>query len=129
MQLKTFRCFLLPALAIASLQAQTPTPPKVTVVMATLTLKDGVTRDQMKKVMPTEVRETVDLYLDGKIREWYARGDGRGVVFIVDCKTVDEAKAILEQLPLVKSSYASFDYMALGPLSPLKLLLTPAPRQ
>lgn len=97
--------------------------------MATLTLKDGVTRDQMKKVMPTEVRETVDLYLDGKIREWYARGDGRGVVFIVDCKTVDEAKAILEQLPLVKSSYASFDYMALGPLSPLKLLLTPAPRQ
>ncbi len=96
--------------------------------MATLTLKDGVTRDQLKKVMPTEVRETVDLYLDGKIREWYARGDGRGVVFIVDCRTVDEAKAILEQLPLVKASYASFDYMPLGPLSPLKLLLTPAPQ-
>jgi hypothetical protein len=128
MQLKALCFCLIPVLAAGSLSAQTPTSPKVTVVMATLTLKDGVTRDQLKKVMPTEVRETVDLYLDGKIREWYARGDGRGVVFIVDCKTVDEAKAILEQLPLVKANYASFDYMPLGPLSPLKLLLTPAPQ-
>jgi len=128
MQLKALCFCLIPLLAAASLFAQTPTPPKVTVVMATLTLKDGVTRDQLKKVMPTEVRQTVDLYLDGKIREWYARGDGKGVVFIVDCKTLDEAKAILEQLPLVKANYASFDYMPLGPLSPLKLLLTPAPQ-
>jgi muconolactone delta-isomerase len=109
MQPNALRFCLIPVLAAASLCAQTPTPPKVTVVMATLTLKDSVTRDQLKKVMPTEVRQTVDLYLDGKIREWYARGDGKGVVFIVDCKTVDEAKAILEQLPLVKANYASFD--------------------
>ncbi len=127
MQLKALRFCLIPVLAAVALCAQTPTAPKVTVIMATLTLKDGVTRDQLKKVMPTEVRETVDLYLDGKIRDWYARGDEKGVVFFVDCKTVDEARAILEQLPLVKASYASFDYMPLGPLSPLKLLLTPAP--
>jgi hypothetical protein len=92
--------------------------------MATLTVKEGVARDQMVKVMPNEVRETVNLYLDGKIQQWYARGDGKGVVFFIDCKTVDEAKAILEQLPLIKANFASFEYMPLGPLSPLRYLLT-----
>jgi hypothetical protein len=92
--------------------------------MATLTVKEGVARDQMVKVMPNEVRDTVNLYLDGKSQQWYARGDGKGVVFFIDCKTVDEAKAILEQLPLIKANFASFEYMPLGPLSPLRYLLT-----
>ncbi len=94
--------------------------------MATLTVKDGVTRDQIMKVMPTEVRDTVRLYLDGKIQQWYARGDGKGVVFLLDCKTVAEAKNILEALPLIKANLAAFDYMPLGPLSPLRMLLSPA---
>jgi hypothetical protein len=119
---------VLPSLALAAraLFAQAPEPPKVTQVMATLTVKDGVTREQMMKVMPTEVRDTLRLYLDGKIQQWYARGDGKGVVFFVDCKTVAEAKTILEALPLVKGNLASFDYMPVGPLSPLRLLLAPA---
>jgi hypothetical protein len=53
-------------------------------------------------VVPSEVRETVKLYLDGKIREWYSRGDGRGVIFLVDAKTEDEARALMETLPLAK---------------------------
>ncbi len=64
--------------------------------------------------MQTEVRETVELYLDGKIQQWYARGDGKGVVFLMNCKTVDEAKAVLEGLPLAKEHYVTFDYNAAG---------------
>jgi hypothetical protein len=109
------------------LLAQSPVQPKVTHVLATLSVNPGITRDQMMKVMPSEVRETVALYLDGKIQEWYARGDGKGVVFLLNCTTVDEAKAMLEVLPLVKANYASFEYMPLGPLTPLRLLLTPPP--
>ena len=78
------------------------------------------------KVMPGEVRDTVQLYLDGKIEQWYARGDGKGVVFLMNCKTVEEAKEILEVLPLLKGNFASFDYMPLGTLSPLRLLIQPA---
>jgi hypothetical protein len=124
MQLKTTKHILLTLVAAISVAAQPPATPKVTHVLATLTVKPGITRDQIMKVMPTEVRDTVRLYLDGKIQEWYARGDGKGVVFLLDCKTVEEAKAILEALPLAKENYASFDYMTLGPLSPLGLLLT-----
>jgi hypothetical protein len=38
-------------------------------------------------VIPAEIRATVKLYLDGKIRQWYSRGDGKGVIFLVDAKT------------------------------------------
>jgi len=47
-------------------------------------------------VMQTEVRDTVQLYLDGKIQQWYARGDGKGVVFFLDCNTVEEANRFLK---------------------------------
>ena len=125
MQLKTPYLILTLALAATPLFAQSPPKPKATHVLATLTLRDGIDRDELMKVMPGEVRETVALYLDGKIQQWYARGDGKGVVFLLDCKTVDDAKAILEKLPLVKGNFASFDYMPLGPLSPLRMLIAP----
>ena len=104
-----------------------PAATKVTHVLATLTVKPGVQRDAIMQVMNTEVRDTVQLYLDGRIQQWFARGDGKGVVFLLDCKTVDEAKALLESLPLIKNNLASFEYMTLGPLTPLRLLIAPQP--
>jgi hypothetical protein len=95
--------------------------------MAILTVKDGVDRAEITKVLPKEVRDTVQLHLDGRIDQWYARGDGKGVVFILNAKTVDEAKGFMEALPLVQGKFASFDYMTLGPLSPLRILLAPPP--
>jgi hypothetical protein len=65
-----------------STPAGAPTP-KTTEVMVILTAKQGVSRDQIMKVMPAEIRATVKLYLDGRIRQWYSRGDGRGVVFFL----------------------------------------------
>ncbi len=113
------------AISFTSLFAQSPADPKITRVLATLTVKPGIKREQIMKVMQSEVRQTVGLYLDGKIDQWYARGDGKGVVFLLNCKTVDEAKELLEGLPLMKENFASFEYMPLGPLTPLRLLLAP----
>jgi hypothetical protein len=73
--------------------------------------------------MPAEIRATVQLYLEGRIVQWFSRSDGRGVVFILDSKSVDEAKALLDQLPLVKDHGASFDFVALSPLRPLQILM------
>src|SRR5215510_10975278 len=89
--------------AQAQAQAQTQAPsPTTTGVIAILTVKAGVTREQVMAVMPAEVRETVQLYLSGKIREWYSRGDGRGAVFLLDTRDVAEAAAIMDSLPLGK---------------------------
>ena len=76
--------------------------PKTTAVLVILTPKQGVTPEQVMAVIPEEIRAAVKLYLDGKIRQWYSRGDGKGVVFLVDAKTEDEARAIMETLPLAK---------------------------
>jgi hypothetical protein len=59
--------------------AQTQTSaPTTTGVFAPLIAKPGVTRERVMAIMPAEIRATVQLYLDGKIREWYSREDGRG---------------------------------------------------
>ena len=92
--------------------------------MVILTAKAGVTREQVMAVMPGEIRQTVQLYLNGKIREWYSRGDGRGVVFLLDSGDVAEAQAIMEGLPLAKQNLMDHEYIAVGPLMPLRLLMT-----
>ena len=74
-------------------------------------------------VMPSEIRATVKLYLDGKIRQWYSRSDGKGVIFLVDAKTVDEARAVMETLPLAKEQLMDHEYIPIGPLAPLRLLM------
>ena len=80
-------------------------------------------------VMPTEVQATGRLYLDGKIREWYSRGDGKGVVFLVDAKSEDEARAVMETLPLAKENLMDHQYIPLGPLMPLRMLVGPGAQQ
>lgn len=96
---------------------------KTTEVMVILTAKQGVTRQQIMSIMPAEIRATVKLYLDGKIRQWYSRGDGRGVVFFVDAKTVDEADAVIESMPLSKGNLVDHEYIPVGPLVPLTALI------
>jgi len=103
--------------------------PKTTAVLVIQTPKQGVTAQQVMAVIPSEIRATVKLYLDGKIREWYSRGDGKGVVFLVDAKTEDEARTIMETLPLAKEQLMEDQYIPVGPLMPLRALLGPAAQQ
>ena len=65
----------------------------------------------------------MNLYLDGKIREWDSRGDGRGVIFLVDAKSADEARAFMETLPLAKAQLIDTVYISVGPLMPLRSLM------
>jgi hypothetical protein len=99
-----------------------PSTPTTTGVMVILTAKAGVAREQIMAVMPAEIRATVQLYLNGSIREWWSRGDGRGAVFLLDARDVAEAEAIIERLPLTKEHLLEHEYIAVGPLFPLGLL-------
>jgi len=35
------------------------------------------------------------LYVEGESRQWYSRGNGKGVIFLVDAKTEDEARVFM----------------------------------
>lgn len=93
--------------------------PKTTEVMVIVTAKQDVTRQQIMAVMPTEIRETVKLYLDGKIHQWFSRGDGKAVILLIEAKTEDEARAVMETLPLSKEHLVDDEYIPVGPLMPL----------
>ena len=104
-------------------QSQTASS-STTGVFALLTAKPGVNREQVMAVMPAEIRATVQLYLEGKIRDWYSRADGRGGVFLLNTRDVAEAKSIMESLPLAKEHLLDHEYIPVGPLMPLRLLLS-----
>ena len=105
-----------------------PTP-KTTGVVVIETPEQGVPPQQIMAVIPEDIRATVKLYLDGKIREWYSRGDGKGVIFLVDAKTEDEARALMEALPLAKEHLMDHEYIPVGPLMPLRALMGPGAQQ
>ena len=112
-----------------TLPSQSPSPaPKTTGVLVLLTAKPGVTREQVMKIMPAEIRATVRLYLDGTIRQWYSRSDGKGVVFILDCNDTAEAHAVMDGLPLSKENLMDHEFIPIGPLMPLGVLLGGAPQ-
>lgn len=107
---------------MTSIPSGVPTP-KTTEVMVILIAKQGVSREQIMKVIPAEIRATVKLYLDGRIRQWYSRGDGRGVVFFLDAKTLEEAHAVMNTMPLSKENLIDHEYIPVGPLLPLGSLI------
>src|SRR5215475_6317129 len=84
-----------PAMTEGSITQTQSATSATTGVVVILTAKANVTREQVMAVMPTEVRQTVQLYLSGKIRDWFSRADGRGAVFLLDTKDVAEAHAIM----------------------------------
>ncbi|HLW53459.1 MAG TPA: hypothetical protein VKW06_11500 [Candidatus Angelobacter sp.] len=104
-----------------------PPQPKITAVLTIISPKPGVTPEQVMKIMPAEIRATVPLYLDGKIQQWFTRGDGRGVIFLLNCTDVAEARALIESLPLSKENLVDLQFIPVGPLLPLGILLRDSP--
>ena len=110
-----------PTTAQASPQSMAAVP--TTRVLAIGRLTKPLTPADLETVMPKEVRDTVALYLNGKIADWYIAKDAPGVVFILDVRSTEDARALTTDLPLVKAGLMQFQFIPLGPLSPLRLLM------
>ena len=85
-----------------------------------------LTDEQRKQIMSKEVPDTLKLYLDGKIDQfWFREDKPGGVVFLMNSTSVEEARSILEALPLAANGYLAYEYIPVGPLKPLGLLIEP----
>jgi hypothetical protein len=100
--------------------ADPPTP--TTRILAIGTVNPGVDPAAVRTILPTEVRETVKLYLDGKIDQWYSLQGRPGVAFILNVTDPTAAHEMLEKLPLGQAHLMSFELIPLGPLNPLRQL-------
>jgi hypothetical protein len=81
------------------------------------------TPEQIKEFFPKEVPATLKLYLDGKIDQWWVRQTQTGAVFLMNVTSVEEAQALMEKLPLGQAGLMKHEFIELGPLTPLHLLL------
>ena len=84
-----------------------------------------LTDEESKQIMPKEVSDTLQLYLDGKIDQFWFREDKPGVVFLMNAESVEGAKSMIDTLPLAANGYLVFEYIPVGPLQPLGLLIQP----
>ncbi len=116
-----------PAVALAPIApaASAPSAVPTTKILAVGHLTAKWTPEARRAVMPAEVRRTVDLYLAGKIDQWYVKQDQTGVVFLLNVTDLKEAHDLLAALPLGQAGLMEFDLVPLGPLNPLRLLVTP----
>ena len=92
-------------------------------VMAVGTLKP-LSQEQRQQYLPQEVPATLQLYLDGKMEQFWLREKEVGVIFLMNVHSVDEADKLLKGLPLGQANLLTFDLMPIGPLLPLGMLMT-----
>lgn len=103
--------------------AQPAYPPVPTTrILALGTVQAGSDPTVLRAILPSEVRETVALYLDGRIDQWFSLQDRTGVAFILNMTSVDAAREMLENLPLGRARLMRFELIPLGPLNPLRQL-------
>ena len=82
------------------------------------------TPEQIKEIFPKEVPATLRLYLAGKIDQWWIRQTQTGPVFLLNVTSLEEARALMEKLPLGQAGLMKHELIELGPLTPLHLLLS-----
>jgi len=109
--------------------AQPASPPTPTTrILAIGTIQPGADLQQVRRMLPGEMQATAELYLQGKIDQWYSLQGRPGVVFILNVTDPAMAKEMLEALPLGREHLMSFELVPLGPLTPLRQLLPAHPQ-
>ena len=109
--------------------AQPASPPTPTTrILAIGTIQPGADLQQVRRILPGEMQATAELYLQGKIDQWYSLQGRPGVVFILNVTDPAMAKDMLEALPLGREHLISFELVPLGPLTPLRQLLPAHPQ-
>jgi hypothetical protein len=112
--------------AVPGVLAQTPSPgTPATKLMAIGTFASGTDMQLVRRTLAAEARATAELYLEGKIDQWYSLENRPGVVFILNVTDIGAAQAMLEALPLGKAHLMNFELYPIGPLNPLRELLKP----
>src|SRR5262249_19256720 len=96
--------------AAGAATAQTTAPQTPTTrILAIGTLAASADRQAAMRILPSEVRATAQLYLDGKIDQWYSLQGRPGVAFILNVTDLDAARAMLEALPLGQAHLMTFE--------------------
>ena len=92
-------------------------------VLAIARVDPQTTPEKIRPHLEAEVKHAWRLYKEGTFREMYSCPDRRlGVVFVLECSSVDEARRILDELPFVREKFIDFEIIPLGPFPHFEML-------
>ena len=121
---KYWLCAVLAVVIAPPAEAQGPPAGPTTHVLVTLTMNPEVSPGpEIMNMRQDEVRATLNLYLDGKITQWYRRADPPGVMLIMSATSIPEAEALINELPFHKADVTIAEYVELSPMTALRVLL------
>jgi hypothetical protein len=120
---------LVASIGVAAAQTAPMATTPTTRILAIGTFPTGTDMQLVQRILPSEVRETAKLYLEGKIDQWYSLEDRPGVAFILNVTDIGQAHDMLDALPLGKEHLMTFSLLPIGPLNPLRQLLRPPTAQ
>jgi hypothetical protein len=87
-------------------------------ILAIAKVDPQTTLEKIRPYLEAEVKHAWKLYREGIVREMYNWQDRRlGVVFVLECSDVDEARKVLDELPFVREKFIDFEIIPLGPFS------------
>ena len=75
----------------------------------------GTTEEQFAPHLKAEAARAWQLYESGSIRELYFCEEQSIAVLVLECRDADEARDVLNSLPLVQQGLIDFDLLPLGP--------------
>jgi hypothetical protein len=76
---------------------------------------EGKKEEEFQPFLKAEAVRVWELHQAGFIRELYFRQDRPCAVLVLECRDGDEARRILETLPLVREGLITFDIVPLVP--------------
>lgn len=92
-------------------------------VLAIGSFAKPISDEERQQIMPKQVPDTLKLYLEGKIEQFWFREDKPGVIFLMQTESVAQAEATIHALPLAANGFLGFEFIPVGPLKPLGLLI------
>lgn len=92
-------------------------------ILAIGQLSEGIKSENIQPFLFEELKDTIKLYLEDIIRNFYFRSDKVGIVVMMECNSITEAEGHLKKLKLVKEDLLEFNLIPLKPLKPLEMFL------
>ena len=82
-----------------------------------------MTAEQQGAIMLEEVQVVAQMYVDGRIEQYWRREDGKGAVLLLSTSSLDEAEILVRELPLTREGFLTYALIPLGPLVQLNILI------
>ena len=71
--------------------------------------------EDFQPLVEAEDRRTFEYYRDGLLREVYSRSDGQGAIGVLECDSMDHARRLIADLPMVKAGLLDVDIYGAAP--------------